>query len=402
MSRAQSQRTENSVTPMGALAFELPPTHAALRDTVRQFAEGEIAPKARELDRKGEFSETLTRKMGELGLFGIVIPEAYGGHSMDYLAYAVVCEEIARVDGSHAATITAHNSLGVGPLYYFGNELQRKKYLPQLCTGEKLWAFGLTEPSAGSDSRGSKTTAKKVDGGWRINGSKIFITNGSTSMNAGVTVQAVTGSKGEGRPELSCFIVERGTKGFSSRQMHDKLMWRASDTSELYFDDVFVPDENILGKQGDGSKQMLATLDRGKIGIAAMGVGCAQGAYEKALAYANERKQFGQAISRFQSIAFALADMYMKTEMARTYLYKVCAMADAGVPFTKEAAMAKLYASEVAGEVSDMAVQIHGGYGLTQEYDVERFWRDHRLLRIGEGTSEIQRLIISRAIGCAD
>jgi len=382
--------------------YTLPETHQILRDSVRKFAEGEIAPVARELDKKEKFSEDLTRKMGQLGLFGIIVPEQYGGHHMDYLAYAIACEEVARVDGSQAATITAHNSLGIGPLYYFGNEAQKKKYLPQLCTGDKLWAFGLTEPGAGSDSRGSKTTAKKTDGGWVINGSKIFITNGASSMNAGVTVQAVTGSKGEGKPELSCFIVERGTKGFSSKAMHGKLMWRSSDTSELYFEDVFVPDANMLGKQGDGSKQMLATLDRGKIGIAAMGIGCAQGAYEKALAYAKERRQFNQPIAHFQSIAFALADMHMKTEIARHYLYNVCALADAGKSFTKEAAMAKLYASEIAGEVSDMAVQIHGGYGLMEEYDVERFWRDHRLLRIGEGTSEIQRLIISRSIGCND
>lgn len=380
--------------------YTLPETHTILRDTVRKFAESEIAPAARELDKKEQFSEDLTRKMGELGLFGIIVPEAYGGHEMDYLAYAIACEELARVDGSQASTITAHNSLGIGPLYYFGNEAQRKKYLPPLCTGAKLWAFGLTEPSAGSDSRGSKTVAKKADGGWIINGSKIFITNGASAMNAGVTVQAVTGVKREGVPELSCFIVERGTKGFSARAMHGKLMWRSSDTAELYFEDVFVPDANMLGKQGDGSKQMLATLDRGKIGIAAMGVGCAQGAYEKALAYAKERKQFNQPIAHFQSIAFALADMHMKIELARTYLYKVCALADAGQNFTREAAIAKLYSSEIAGEVSDMAVQIHGGYGLMEEYDVERFWRDHRLLRIGEGTSEIQRLIISRQIGC--
>jgi len=339
--------------------------------------------------------------MGKLGLFGVVVPEEYGGQGMDYLSYAIACEEIARVDGSQAATVTAHNSLGVGPLYYFGSEEQKKKYIPPLCTGDKLWAFGLTEPGAGSDSRGSKTMARKVDGGWKINGSKIFITNGH-HMNAGVTVQAVTGSRGEKGPELSCFIVERGVKGFTSRPMHGKLMWRASDTTELYFDDVFVPDANMLGKQGDGSKQMLSTLDRGKIGIAAMGIGCAQGAYEKALTYARERKQFGQAISRFQSIGFALADMHMKIELARNYLYKVCWMADQGMAFTSEAAMAKLYASEMAGEVTDMAVQIHGGYGLMEEYDVERFWRDHRLLRIGEGTSEIQRLIISRQIGCGD
>jgi len=379
----------------------LPETHQQLRDTVRKFAEKSIAPVARELDKKEQFSESLTKDMGKLGLFGIVVPEEYGGHGMDYLAYAVACEEIARVDGSQAATITAHNSLGIGPLYYFGSEAQKKKYIPQLCTGEKLWAFGLTEPGAGSDSRGSKTVAKKVDGGWKINGSKIFITNGNR-MNAGVTVQAVTGSRGEGKPELSCFIVEAGTKGFAAKSMHGKLMWRASDTCELYFEDVFVPDANLLGKQGDGSKQMLATLDRGKIGIAAMGVGCAQGAYEKGLAYAKERRQFNKPIAQFQSIAFALADMHMKIELARHYLYKVCWLADNNHNFNKEAAMAKLYSSEVAGEVSDMAVQIHGGYGLMEEYDVERFWRDHRLLRIGEGTSEIQRLIISRAIGCAD
>lgn len=380
--------------------FELPETHTMLRDSVRKFAEAQIAPKARELDKKEQFSEELTRGMGQLGLFGVVVPEQYGGQGMDYLAYAIACEEIARVDGSQAATVTAHNSLGIGPLYYFGNDEQKKKYIPPLCTGDALWAFGLTEPNAGSDSRGSKTTAVKVEGGWKINGSKIFITNGH-NMNVGATVQAVTGSRGEKGPELSCFIVERGMKGFSSRPMHGKLMWRASDTTELYFEDVFVPDANMLGKQGDGSKQMLSTLDRGKIGIAAMGVGCAQGAYEKALAYAKERRQFNQPIAHFQSIAFALADMHMKIELARNYLYKTCWMADQGMNFTKEGAMAKLYASEVAGEVSDMAVQIHGGYGLMEEYDVERFWRDHRLLRIGEGTSEIQRLIISRAIGCA-
>jgi short/branched chain acyl-CoA dehydrogenase len=393
----QHKTTENTMTD--SMNFNLPDMHQQLRDSVRKFAEKTIAPKARELDKQEKFSQENTRAMGELGLFGIVIPAEYGGHGMDYLAYAIACEEIARVDGSHAATVTAHNSLGIGPLYYFGSEAQKKKYIPQLCKGDKLWAFGLTEPGAGSDSRGSKTTAKKVDGGWKINGSKIFITN-ANQMNAGITVQAVTGSKGEGKPELSCFIVEAGTKGLSAKSMHGKVMWRASDTCELYFDDVFVPDANILGKQGDGSKQMLSTLDRGKIGIAAMGVGCAQGAYEKALAYANERRQFGKPIAGFQSIAFALADMHMKIELARNYLYKVCWMADNHMPFTKEGAMAKLYASEIAGEVTDMAVQIHGGYGLMEEYDVERFWRDHRLLRIGEGTSEIQRLIISRAIGC--
>jgi alkylation response protein AidB-like acyl-CoA dehydrogenase len=402
--RRSSKRKPNTLgenTIEEGRSFALPETHQLLRDSVRRFAEAEIAPIARQLDKEEKFSEPLTRRMGKLGLFGIVIPEEYGGQGMDYLASAIVCEEIARVDGSQAGTITAHNSLGIGPLYYFGNEAQRKKYIPHLCTGERLWAFGLTEPGAGSDSRGSKTVATKVEGGWKINGAKIFITNGASNMNAGVTVQAVTGSRGAGKPELSCFIVERGDKGFSSRPMHGKLVWRSSDTSELYFEDVFVPDENMLGKRGDGSKQMLSTLDRGKIGIAAIAIGCAQGAYEKALAYANLRKQFGKPISSFQSIAFALADMHMKIEIARTFLYKVCRMAGEDKPFSKEAAMAKLYSSEVAGEVTDMAVQIHGGYGLMEEYEVERYWRDHRLLRIGEGTSEIQRLIISRHIGCA-
>lgn len=379
---------------------ELSEHHNMLRDAVRSFAEKEIKPVAAELDEKEQFSEELTRKMGELGLFGIVVAPEYGGQGMDYLSYAIACEELSRVDGSHAATITAHNSLGCGPLYYFGNEAQKKKYLPQLCTGEKLWAFGLTEPSAGSDSRGSKTFAKKVDGGWVINGSKIFITNGSSSMNAGVTVQSVTGQDAKGKPEFTCFIVERGSKGFSSKTMHGKLMWRASDTSELYFEDCFVPDENMLGAQGSGSKQMLETLDSGKIGIAAMGLGCAQGAYEAALAYAKERKQFGQELAKFQAIAFKLADMEVKIQLARTYLYSVCKLRDSGQKITKEAAIAKLYCSEIAKEISDEAVQIHGGYGLMKEYGVERFYRDQRLLQIGEGTSEVQRIVISRAIGC--
>lgn len=380
--------------------FELPESHQILRQTVRIFAEKEIKPKAQALDESETFSEEITRKMGGIGLFGIVIPESYGGQGMDYLAYAIAMEELARIDGSNAATITAHNSLGVGPLYYFGNETQRKKYLPKLCTGEALWAFGLTEPSAGSDSRGSKTIAKKTSGGWVINGAKIFITNGNSTLNAGVTVQAVTGQKPNGSPELTCFIVERGTKGFSSRAMHGKMMWRASDTSELYFEDCFVPDENMLGEVGSGSKQMLSTLDNGKIGIAAMGLGCAQGAYELALAYAQERKQFGHPITNFQAVAFKFADMAMKIEVARSYLYRVCRMRDLGLPITKEAAIAKLYCSEIAKEVADEAVQIHGGYGLMKEYNVERFYRDQRLLQIGEGTSEIQRVIISRAIGC--
>jgi short-chain 2-methylacyl-CoA dehydrogenase len=327
----------------------------------------------------------------------MTLPEEYGGSGMDTLSYIIAVEELARVDGSHAATLAAHNSLGIGPIYYYGTEEQKKKYLPQLCTGNALWAFGLTEPDAGSDSRGSKTTAELQGNEWVINGSKIFITNGSSSINIGATVQAVSSSK-DGKKEFSTIIVDKGVPGFSALTMHGKMMWRASDTSQLFFDNCRVPKENILGKIGEGSKIMLSTLDNGRLSIAAMGLGCAQGAYELALRYSRERKQFGKAISEFQAIAFKLADMAMKIELARNLLYKACWMKDAGLPFGKESAMAKLYCSEIAREVADEAVQIHGGYGLMKEYDVERFYRDQRLLQIGEGTSEIQRLVISRYI----
>ena len=366
-----------------------------IRKTVRDFAEREIKPVARELDEKEEFSIEITRKMGELGLFGMNIPEEYGGSGMDTLSYIIAVEELARVDGSHAATLAAHNSLGIGPLYYYGTEEQKMKYLPQLCTGNALWAFGLTEPDAGSDSRASKTTAELVNGEWVINGSKIFITNGSSEINIGATVQAVTGNK-DGKKEISTRIVDKGVAGFKALTMHGKMMWRASDTSQLFFDSCKVPQSNILGKQGDGSKIMLSTLDNGRLSIAAMGLGCAQGAYELALKYSKERKQFGKPISEFQAISFKLADMAMKIELARNLLYKACWMKDNNIPFGKESAMAKLYCSEIAKEVADEAVQIHGGYGLMKEYDVERFYRDQRLLQIGEGTSEIQRIVISR------
>jgi len=380
--------------------YSLSDEHQLIRQTVREFAETEIKPVAAELDEKEEFSVELTKKMGEVGLFGVTIPEEYGGHGLDYLAYCIALEEIARVDGSQAATLTAANSLGIGPLYYYGTEEQKHKYLPDLCSGQKLWAFGLTEPNAGSDSRGTQTKGVQTDEGWTVNGSKIFITNGSSEMCAGVTVQAITGKTENGRPEFTCFIVEAENPGFTAKTMHKKMMWRASDTAELYFDDCRVAEGDILGKRGEGSKQMLETLDNGRLGVAALGLGCAQGAYELALNYAKERKQFGKPICKFQAIAFKLADMATKIELARNLLYKACWLKDTGAPFSKEAAMAKLYCSEIAKEVADEAVQIHGGYGLMKEYDVERFYRDQRLLQIGEGTSEIQRLVISRMIGC--
>ncbi|WP_258104548.1 acyl-CoA dehydrogenase family protein [Marinoscillum sp. MHG1-6] len=372
--------------------------HDMIRQTVREFAEMEIQPKAQALDDKEEFSPELTRKIGEIGLFGMLVPNKYGGQGMDVLSYIIAVEELARVDGSQAATVAAHNSLGIGPILKFGSREQKEKYLPELCTGEHLWAFGLTETEAGSDSRGSKTNAKLVKGEWVINGSKTFITNGSSDMNIGVTVQAITNVHSDGRKEISTIIVERGTEGFTSQTMHGKMMWRASDTSQLFFDDCKVPRKNILGKRGNGSKIMLSTLDSGRLSIAAMGLGCAQGAYERALAYSKERKQFGRPIARFQVISFKLADMAMKIELARNLLYKACWLKQKRKPFGMEAAMAKLYCSEIAKEVADEAVQIHGGYGLMKEYDVERFYRDQRLLQIGEGTSEIQRLVIARQI----
>ena len=379
--------------------YTLTEEHHMIRQSVRDFAEQEIKPVARELDRKEQFSIELTQKMGELGLFGIVVPEEYGGHGLDYLSYIIAVEELARVDSSQAATIAAHNSLGTGPLAQFGTEEQKKKYLPQLCTGKALWAFGLTEAEAGSDSRGTKTTARLEDGQWTINGSKIFITNGSTDITIGVTVQAVSGEK-DGKKEYSTVIVEADNPGFDSIEMHDKLCWRASNTSQLFFDNCRVPESNLLGERGQGSKIMLQTLDGGRLSIAAMGLGLAQGAYEMAMQYAQERKQFGKPLTQFQAISFKLADMATKIELARNLLYKACWLKDNHQPFGKEAAMAKLYCSEIAKEVADEAVQIHGGYGLIGEYDVERFYRDQRILQIGEGTSEIQRLVISRHIGC--
>lgn len=380
--------------------FGLTDEQKLLRQNVREFAEQEIKPVAQELDDTETFSIELTKKMASIGLFGIVVSEQYGGAGMDYLSYAIAVEEIARIDGSQAATVAAANSLGIGPIYYFGNEKQKSEWLPRLCTGEILASFGLTEPEAGSDAGASKTNARLENSQWVINGSKIFITN-STSKMAGVcTVQAITGVRKDGKKEISCILVPNGTPGFTAKKMTRKMMWRASDTGELFFDDCRVPEENLLGKRGEGFHQMLSTLDNGRLAIAAMGLGGAQGAYELALKYAKERKQFGQPISTFQANAFKLANMATEIEAARNLLYKACKLKDAKLPFSKHAAMAKLYCSEVMGRVVDQAVQIHGGYGLMKEYNVERFYRDYKLLTIGEGTSEIQRIVISRQIGC--
>jgi alkylation response protein AidB-like acyl-CoA dehydrogenase len=382
------------------LDFDLTKEQEMIRKEVRKFSLSEIAPIASDLDESETFSPELTRKMGDIGLFGMFVSEDYAGQGMDYLSYIIAVEEVARVDGSQAATVAAGNSLGIGPLYYFGSEEQKRKYLPTLCSGKGLWGFGLTEPTAGSDAGGSKTTAVQDGNDWVINGSKIFITNAACEMTMGVTVQAITGTRSNGRPEYTCFLVESGTPGFKAVPMHKKMMWRASNTAELYFDNVRVSDSQILGKRGDGFHQMLKTLDGGRLSIGAMGLGGAQGAYDAGLKYAKERVQFGQPICKFQAIAFKLADCAMEIECARNLMYKACWLRNQHRPFEKEAAMAKLYCSEVMGRVVNHAVQIHGGYGLMKEYGVERFYRDHKLLEIGEGTSEVQRIVISRYIGC--
>ncbi|OLS26565.1 MAG: Acyl-CoA dehydrogenase [Candidatus Heimdallarchaeota archaeon LC_3] len=382
------------------LNFDLPEEAVMMRNSVREFAEKKIKPVARELDEEEKFSPELTKSMGDLGLFGIYLPEKYGGSELNYLSYVIAVEELARIDGSQAATVAAHNSLGIGPIYYFGTEEQKDHYLPKLCTGEKVWGFGLTEPEAGSDAGGTKTKAVKQGDKWVINGSKIFITNGSEPVSLGATVQTVTGTRSDGKKEYTCFLLDHGTEGFTGTTMHKKLMWRASITSELYFDNCVVPESSILGKPGEGFHQMLDTLDKGRISIAAMGLGCAQGAFELGMNYARERKVFGKPISTFQANAFKLADMAVEIEAARNLLYKTAWLYDQGrKEYAKYAAMAKLYCSEVALRCVNHGVQLHGGYGLMKEYDIERFYRDQKLLEIGEGTSEILRLVIARKIG---
>ena len=376
--------------------FDLSEEQQLIRSTVRDFAEREIKPLAKDLDEKGEFSVELTKKMGEMGLFGMYLPEQYGGGGMDTLSYIIAVEELARVDSSQAATLAAHNSLGIGPIYYFGTEEQKQKYLPKLSTGENLWGFGLTEPDAGSDSRGTKTKAIKQGDNYVINGSKIFITNAASQLAMGSSVQTVSGEDEKGRPIFTTFLVDKETKGYSAVPMHGKMMWRASDTAELYFDNMEVDSSTLLGKVGEGSKIMLQTLDNGRLSIAAMGLGLAQGAFEMAIQYAHERKQFGKTIYSFQNTGFKMAEAATKIEMARNLLYKACWLKDNKKPFAKEAAMSKYICSEIAKEVADLGVQIHGGYGLMKDYDIERFYRDQRLLQIGEGTSEIQKLVIAR------
>src|SRR4051794_22405867 len=382
---------------MAGMDFDLSPEHELIRRTVRDFAEQEVAPVAEELDREKRFPYEIVAKLGELGLMGIPFPEEYGGAGADSLAYALAVEELARVDSSVAITLCAHTSLGTQPIYVFGSDEQKREWLPQLCSGAKLGAFGLTEPEAGSDAGNTKTRARQDDGHWTIDGVKQFITNAGTDISGVVTITARTGDD-----EISNFIVANGTPGYEQGEPYRKMGWNASDTRPLTFTDCRVPDDAMLGPRGAGFKQFLHVLDIGRIGVAAMGVGLAQGALDEALAYAKERKAFGQPISRFQAIQAKLADLSTEIEAARLLTYKAAYLKDQAHPprnFTMTAAQAKLKTGRLAVRCAEEAVQIHGGYGYIEEYPVCRFYRDAKILTIGEGTDEVQQMVIARALG---
>jgi short/branched chain acyl-CoA dehydrogenase len=376
------------------LNFELDSEHELVRSTVREFAKERVAPVAEELDREGRFPTELVAGMAELGLMGMTIPEEYDGAGADTLAYAIAVEELTRVDSSVAITMAAHHSLGTLPIYYFGTEEQRRRWLPDLAAGKKLAAFGLTEPEAGSDAGATHTRADLREGEWVVNGSKIFITNAGTELTACVTITARTGDD-----EISNIIVPNGTPGYEISRPMKKLGWRASDTRELSFKDAKVPDGNLLGPRGQGFHQFLQILDGGRISVAAMGVGLAQGAYDLAFAYANERKQFGQPIAKFQAVQFKLADMATEIEAGRNLVYKAAWLKDQNRDFALAAAQAKLYTGELSNRVVNAALQIHGGYGYMDEYAISRLYRDQKVLEIGEGTNEVQRLVIARQLG---
>ncbi len=396
--------------------FDLSPDHELIRRTVREFAVGEVAPVAEELDRTKSFPYEIVAKLGKLGLMGIPFPQEYGGGGGDTLAYALAVEELTRVDSSVAITLCAHTSLGTQPIYLFGSEEQKREWMPRLCAGEKLGAFGLTEPEAGSDAGNTRTRAR-LEGDdtdsaeWVIDGAKQFITNAGTDISGVVCITAVTGEANtpEGTPhggaqaggskEISNLIVANGTPGYEQGQPYRKMGWNASDTRPLTFTECRVPEENLLGPRGQGFKQFLHILDIGRIGVAAMGVGLAQGALDEALAYAKERKAFGKPISKFQAIQAKLADMSAEIEAARLLVYKAAREKDAGRNFTLTAAQAKLKTGRLAVKCSEEAVQIHGGYGFIEEYPVCRFYRDAKILTIGEGTDEVQQMVIARALG---
>ena len=376
------------------LDFDLDDEHTLLRETVRSFAVERIAPVAEELDREKRFPYELVAELAELGLMGMTIPETYGGGGTDTLAYAIAVEELTRIDSSVAITVAAHHSLGTLPIFYFGNEEQRQRWLPELASGRKLAAFGLTEPEAGSDAGATKTTARLEDGEWVVDGSKIFITNAGTDISALVTITAVTGDG-----EISNIVVPNGTPGYAISPPMQKLGWRASDTRELSFAGARVPEDHLLGPRGEGFRQFLQILDGGRISVAAMGVGLAQGCYDLAAAYARERKQFGRPIAAFQAIQTKLVDMATEIEAARGLVWKAAWEKDQGRDFSRTAAMAKLYSGELSHRAANWALQIHGGYGFMDEYAISRFYRDQKILEIGEGTNEVQRMVIARQLG---
>ena len=374
--------------------FDLSEEHELVRRTVREFAVDRVAPVAEELDREHRFPYELVAELGELGLMGMPIPQEYGGVGGDMLAYTLAIEELTRVDSSVAITVAAHTSLGTMPIYTFGSEDQRRQWLPDLASGRRLAAFGLTEPGAGSDASATRTRAELRDGRWIVNGSKIFITNAGTDITACVTITALTADG-----EISNLIVANGTPGYEISPPMRKLGWRASDTRELSFRDCAVPEENLLGPRGRGFQQFLEILDGGRISVAAMGLGLAQGAYDLAYRYARERQQFGQPIANFQAIQFKLADMATEIEAARVMVYKAAWLKDQGRPYGGPAAMAKLYTGELSHRIANHALQIHGGYGYMDEFAISRFYRDQKILEIGEGTNEVQRMVIARHLG---
>ena len=374
--------------------FDLTDEQELLRDTVRTFALERVAPVAAELDVEARFPYELVSELAELGLMGIPVPERYGGAGADTVSYAIAVEELARVDSSVAITVAAHTSLGTMPILLFGSEEQRERWLPDLASGRRLAAFGLTEPGAGSDAGATRTTAELHDGSWVVNGSKSFITNAGTDVTWGVTITARTGED-----EVSNLVVENGAPGYGISAPMKKLGWRASDTRELSFESCRVPEENLLGERGKGFHQFLEILDGGRISVAAMGVGLAQGAYDLAVGYAREREQFGKPIASFQAIRFKLADMATELEAGRSLVHRAAWLKDQGRPFALEAAMAKLYTGELSNRVANAALQIHGGFGYMEESAISRLYRDQKILEIGEGTNEVQRMVIARQLG---
>jgi short-chain 2-methylacyl-CoA dehydrogenase len=376
------------------LDFDLDEEHELLRDTVRRFALERVAPVAEELDREKRFPYELVAEMADLGLMGMTIPEEYGGGGSDTLAYAIAIEELTRIDSSVAITVAAHHSLGTLPIWYFGTEEQKRQWLPDLASGRKLAAFGLTEPNAGSDAGATRTTAKLDGGEWVVDGSKIFITNAGTDITACVTITAVTGDG-----EISNLIVPNGTPGYVVSAPMAKLGWRASDTRELSFQGARVPEGNLLGGRGEGFQQFLRILDGGRISVAAMGVGLAQGAYDLAYEYAKAREQFGKPIAKFAAVQDKLVDMATEIEAARQLVWKAAWEKDNDRDFRKAAAMAKLFSGELSHRAANWALQIHGGYGFMDEYAISRLYRDQKILEIGEGTNEVQRMVIARHLG---